>query len=174
MILFAFGFPTSLLNEVHSNNIGYFQVEQDVFKLKLDLSESDSELYVVAEFDGETRNDSIESLTVQLRNYSGEQEEFELPIKRSSSNEALKFGWYGKKIILGYFQITSNDKYQLLIKQINRKGKIDNLVLSLHKNSNWMYEGTLVILSVILFLLGVLLIFIDMIKFGYYKLFKTM
>jgi hypothetical protein len=165
----VFGFPMSLLNEIENNNIGYFQKENSQYKLQLDLLEFENELYVVAEFDGKTRRDSIENITVLLKREFGQTEKFKLAFKRSGSNKAIKSDWYGKKIILGYFQVNGEDKSQFIIEKIDSKGTIDNLVLSLHENSNRFYEGFLIIFSILLFISGFILIVIDIIKSCYNK-----
>ncbi|MGK0306212.1 MAG: hypothetical protein ACI8UG_001963 [Gammaproteobacteria bacterium] len=172
LTLFVFGFPMSLLSEVEKNNLGYFQKENSQYQLQLDLSAFENELYVVAEFDGKTRRDSIENITVLLKRELGKTEEFKLSFRRSGSNKAIKSGWYGKKVILGYFQINNKDKSQFIIEKIGSKGTIDNLVLSLHENSNRFYEGFLIIFSILLFISGFILVVIDIIKSGYNKLLK--
>ena len=167
LILFAFGFPVSLLNEVEDRNIGYFQKENDKYEIQLELSSLQNELYIVAEFDGKTRRDGIESLNILLNSDIGATKEFKLKAKRSSTNEALNSGWYGKKVIIGYLNIDSKSNYHLLIDKIYINGSIDNLVLSLHNNSNRFYEGFVVILSFVLLISGMVLIIIDILKCGY-------
>jgi len=172
LILFVFGFPMSLLSEVEKDNLGYFQRENNRYKFQLDLPAFENELYIVAEFDGKTRRDSIENITVLLERELGKTEEFKLGFRRSASNKAIKSGWYGKKVILGYFEINNKGKSQFIIEKIDSKGTIDNLVLSLHEHSNRFYEGFLIIFSILLFISGFILVVIDVIKSGYIKLLK--
>jgi hypothetical protein len=168
----VFAFPISLLNEGEDRNIGYFQKVDDKYEIQLELSPLENELYIVAEFDGKTRRDSIKSLNVFLRNEAGLTDNIELKARRTSTNKAINSGWYGKKVIIGYLDIVNKSTYQLEVDEIHSNGTIDNLVLSLHKNSNRFYEGFGIILSIVLLIFGTLLIVVDIIKHGYNNLFK--
>jgi hypothetical protein len=116
--------------------------------------------YIVADIESVTRRGTVESISITVKTSSGITKSEVLESRRStSSDEGISS--FNKKIVFGYFDVDEDGKTLLTLENIEKTQGIKNVTFSLHHNSNWKLEGTIVIFAVLSFICGIFFILSD-------------